>query len=154
MLLLKSVITTVLEYKAGLTLKIKCICVSAGRYTGIFSNQWYQCDTDIDTGSFLRYRNTAFNFFIDNRGFFEIMAEVELVEKKGTTLYVWTFFRLKKGHSQDSEQVICRLCRNSVIARGGNTSNLFSHLRNHHPKEHADASKAKTLKVKRKMNDN
>ena len=81
------------------------------------------------------------------------MAEVELVEKKGTTSYVWTFFGLKKDHSQDSEQVIYRLCRNSVIARGGNTSNLFSHLQNHHPKEHTDASKAKTLKGKRKMND-
>ena len=41
----------------------------------------------------------------------EIMAEHELVKKKkGTTSYVWTFFKMKKDGSQDSEQAICRLC--------------------------------------------
>ena len=61
--------------------------------------------------------------------FVEIMTKVELVEKKGrlrmkkgTTSYVWRL----KGGSRDSEQVMCRLSRNSVIARGGNTSNLLS----------------------------
>ena len=63
-------------------------------------------------------------------------------------------FGLKKDSSQDCEQVICRFCQNLVITRGSNTSNLFSHLRNHHPKEHTDASKAKSSKGKQQMNDN
>ena len=75
------------------------------------------------------------------------MAEVELVEKKGTTSYVWTFIELNKGGSQESEQFICRLCRNSVIARGGNTSVTYEITT---LKEHVDASKAKILKGKAK----
>ena len=124
---------------------VACITASAAWHTGIFSNQHYQYDTGIDTGSFLRYQNTAYKIFIDNCVFFEKVAEVELVEKKRMTLYIWIFFKLKKDSSQDSEQVIRILCQNSVIARSSNTSNLFSHLRNYYSKEYADASKAKVI---------
>ena len=34
------------------------------------------------------------------------MAKVELVEKKGTTLYVWIFFKLKKV----AVKIVSRLC--------------------------------------------
>ena len=61
----------------------------------------------------------------------------ELVAKKNTYSPVWAFFGLKKDHGNDDESVICLLCRAVVLARGGNTSNLFSHPKVHHAKEHA-----------------
>lgn len=70
-----------------------------------------------------------------------------LVEKKGTTSYVWNFFGVKKDEEKDT--AICRLCHKSILARGGNTSNLTSHLRNHHPKEYAAVTEAKESKKKK-----
>ena len=67
----------------------------------------------------------------------------DLVEKKGTTSYVWNFFSIKKDNDTDSV-----ICRKSILAQGGNTSNLSSHLRNHHPKEYAAVIKAKESKKK------
>ena len=72
--------------------------------------------------------------------------EPELVAKKGTTLHVWTFFGLSK-EEKDSDKAICRLCQKSVLAHGGNTSNLVSHLKNHHPKEHSIVAKARKAKI-------
>ena len=69
----------------------------------------------------------------------------DLVEKKGTTSYVWNFFGIKKDDDTDKDS---RICRKSILARGGNTSNLSSHLRNHHPKEYAAVIKAKDSKKK------
>ena len=45
-----------------------------------------------------------------------------------------------KANVQDS--AICRLCK-KVLARGGNTSNLFAHLKVHHPLKHAEVIQAK-----------
>ena len=47
--------------------------------------------------------------FLSTIVFFEIMVEVELLEKTGTTSYIWMFFGLKEDSIQDSEQVICRV---------------------------------------------
>ena len=71
--------------------------------------------------------------------------EPQLVEKKGTTSHVWTFFGLEK-EGTDSDKVICRVCKKSVLARGGNTSNLVSHLKNNHPKEHSVITAARKAK--------
>ena len=53
----------------------------------------------------------------------------------------------------DSDKAICQLCRKSVLAHGGNTSNLVSHLKNHHPKEHSIVAKARKAKISEKSND-
>ena len=71
----------------------------------------------------------------------------ELVAKKNTYSPVWTFFGLKKDHEDDDDSVICRLCQAVVLAQGGNTSSLFSHLKIHHAKEHASIEKSKKKKV-------
>ena len=65
----------------------------------------------------------------------------ELVAKKNTYSPVWAFFGLKKDHEDDDDSVISCLCRAVVLARGGNTSNLFSHLNIHHAKEHISIEK-------------
>ena len=48
---------------------------------------------------------------------------------------------------KQQEKPICRTCGKGVPAKGSNTTNLFQHLREHHPQIHADlapfASKVK-----------
>ena len=77
----------------------------------------------------------------------------ELYEKRGTTSQVWSFFGLKSKEDKDNENVVCRLCRKSVLARGGNTSNLVSHLKNHHPNEHSTFIKGRKGKISEKSSD-
>ena len=76
-------------------------------------------------------------------------SDRNLVAKKGTTSYVWNFFGVKKDDDKEKDTAICRLCFKSVLARGGNTSNLTSHLWNHHAKEYAAVTKAKESKRKK-----
>jgi len=49
----------------------------------------------------------------------------ELVPKKNTHSPIWAFFGLKKDHEDNDETVIYAI----ILARGGNTTNLFSHLK-------------------------
>ncbi len=58
----------------------------------------------------------------------------EFVPKPGTKSELWTYFGMKKGSSGkaiDDGSVYCKLCRSRVHAKGGNTSNLRVHLKNH-----------------------
>lgn len=48
---------------------------------------------------------------------------------------------------------VCRLCLKLVLAHGGNTSNLVSHLKTHHPKEHTIIMKARKTRVTKKSSD-
>jgi len=72
------------------------------------------------------------------------------VPKKNTHSPVWAFFGLKKDHEDNDETVICCLYYTIVLVRGGNATNLFSHLKIHHAKEHASIEKRKK---KRKLNE-
>ena len=68
------------------------------------------------------------------------MAE-ELVSKKKSVSLAWNFFGFKPttpGALIDEGSPICRLCKKTVSAKGGNTSNLFSHLKNRHPRQYAE----------------
>ena len=54
---------------------------------------------------------------------------------------VWTFF----GHKHDSNKKpideskpIFKTCRGEVAVKGGNTTNLFSHLKHQHPKQYSE----------------
>ena len=58
----------------------------------------------------------------------------------------WTHFGVKTaedGNSVEEGIAICLYCKHSVVARNGNTSNLFSHLRTQHPAKYELAMKAK-----------
>ena len=46
--------------------------------------------------------------------------------------------------------MICRLCKKLVSAKGGNTSNLLSHLKVHHPQRHLEVKKANSKSGKDK----
>ncbi|KAM9313651.1 E3 SUMO-protein ligase ZBED1-like [Pholidichthys leucotaenia] len=58
-----------------------------------------------------------------------------LVSKPRSKSIVWTYFGLKadeNGRPLNNVEAICRLCRKIVLAKGGNTTNLRSHLRRRH----------------------
>jgi len=68
------------------------------------------------------------------------MAEdnvVNLVKKPKATSVVWNYFRLEANENSipkvDKEQKpLYRKSKRSVPAKGGNTSNLMSHLKEHY----------------------
>ena len=63
-----------------------------------------------------------------------------LVPKKNTTSLVWSYFGLQandQGDPIDKNTAICQICFTSVPVKEGTTSNIHSHLRNHHSKEFA-----------------
>ena len=71
---------------------------------------------------------------------------VELVNKTVTKSVAWDYFGLEKGADGRVGDDGSAICRKRVLAKHGNTSNLFSHLKNNHStvyKEAMDAVKAK-----------
>ena len=75
-----------------------------------------------------------------------------LVHKKNTKSSVWHNFGVMATEDgrvieKEREKLICRTCGKGVLAKGSNTTNLFQHLREHHPQIYADlassSSKAK-----------
>ena len=57
---------------------------------------------------------------------------------------VWTHFGFEadeEGKPKSSDVAVCRLCHKTVSAKGGNTSNLFSHLGVRHPLQHTELKK-------------
>lgn len=62
-------------------------------------------------------------------------TNMDLISKPRSKSIVWMYFGLKadeKGQPLNSGEAICRLCRKIVLAKGGNTTNLRSHLRRRH----------------------
>ncbi|XP_037327391.2 uncharacterized protein LOC119217666 isoform X2 [Pungitius pungitius] len=60
---------------------------------------------------------------------------MDLVSKPRSKSVVWLYFGFKaddKGQPVNNGEVICRLCRKKVLAKGGNTTNLRSHLKRRH----------------------
>ena len=63
----------------------------------------------------------------------------QLVSKPNAKAFVWKYFgfeRNEKGKPRSKDHPKCRLCRLEIAAKDGNTSNLYSHLRNKHPEEY------------------
>ena len=55
---------------------------------------------------------------------------------KRTKTKFWAYFghyKNAQGQLVEDGSPICRSCKRKVVAKGGNTSNLLSHLRDHHP---------------------
>ena len=83
----------------------------------------------------------------------------ELVSKEKATSLVWNYFGLeadKDGKPINAEKAICRIAsgcgKKPVLAKGGNTSNLLTHLRRHHPKHYAKLLQAQEKKKSKEKN--
>lgn len=69
---------------------------------------------------------------------------LDLVKTMGKQSPIWNFFN-KTGKSTSK----CNKCRRDCEAKGGNTSNLSSHLRIQHPKIYLEFCHQKALAKKR-----
>ena len=74
---------------------------------------------------------------------------INLVKKKNSKSIVWDYFGLKAEDDglvlKDNEaRPVCRTCYKQIMCKGGNTSNLFSHLRDKHPALYKEANQGKT----------
>ena len=68
-----------------------------------------------------------------------------VVKKKNTKSIVWERFALSatedgKVLENEQDRPICRLCGRGVQAKGSNTTNLYQHLREHHPLIYAETA--------------
>ena len=64
-------------------------------------------------------------------------------KKRNTYSVVWDYFGLKANQDgtlvlSETHSPVCRLCGRSIPAKGGNTTNLLTHLRECHPDVYAD----------------
>ena len=71
-------------------------------------------------------------------------SDTLLVQKKGTKSIVWKYFGLKAGDGGlavrgEEERPVCKTCNRRVQCKGGNTTNLFAHLRDGHPELYKEA---------------
>ena len=80
------------------------------------------------------------------------MADIELVEESSQSLVhklravsvAWDYFGLKTNKNgttvvTEEQKPVCQTCHRSVPVKGGNTSNLMAHLKEHHPELYAEA---------------
>lgn len=61
-----------------------------------------------------------------------------LIKKGYSTSAVWRWFGYGKS-DQEQTKPVCKICRRVVPARTGNTTNLFNHLRRHHPTNYTES---------------
>ena len=65
----------------------------------------------------------------------------QLMAKRNTSAPVWKHFGFEADESGKPRKLCrprCRVCHQEVGAKDGNTSNLYSHLKNKHPELHAE----------------
>lgn len=63
-------------------------------------------------------------------------APIELYRPAKRKSEVWEFFGYRKdatGRLVEDRHPICKTCGRRIAAKGGNTTNLMSHLRDRHP---------------------
>ncbi|GFT72729.1 hypothetical protein TNCV_756221 [Trichonephila clavipes] len=60
--------------------------------------------------------------------------------KKLTLGTFWVTRANESGQIVSEDIAVCKLCRSPVSAKSGSTSNLFGHLRLHHPLQFSEVS--------------
>ena len=72
------------------------------------------------------------------RGGASDVPEDRLVNKPNAKTAVWRYFRMEteSGVVKDQNLPVCRVCHVRVKAKHANISNLYSHLKKHHPIEY------------------
>lgn len=74
----------------------------------------------------------------------------QLVKKLNSTSVVWDYFGFtadKNGFGIDNGKPQCRSCFKEVPNKSGNTTNLFKHLKDHHPNLYSKAKVRKLLLI-------
>jgi len=66
---------------------------------------------------------------------------LKLVRKSNSTSAIWTYFGFnadKHGNPIDDGRPKCRTCYKEISCKSGNTTNLFKHLQDRHPRMHME----------------
>ena len=141
-----------------MSLKNLYIVTSDGRLTSLTIKPRYLNFTIIAVGDLLISRLSKqaiiadYHDYATSREMAESLHGMFLVRKKNTKSSVWHNFGMMATEDgreieKEQEKPICRTCGKGVLAKGSNTTNLFQHLREHHPQIYADlapsSSKAK-----------
>ena len=64
------------------------------------------------------------------------VSQGSILARPNTRSPVWEYFRLEaneKGQPANSDKAVCWLCKKLMMGKGGNTSNMRVHPKNHHP---------------------
>ena len=84
-------------------------------------------------------------------------SELRLGKKPNTISSVWNYFGIRldeKGNPDPAEleKPVCKLCKRTVAAKRSNTTNLHTHLEDHHPDVYASIAPTSSHgKTKRKV---
>ena len=81
----------------------------------------------------------------------ESVCGVFVMPKKNTKSSAWLYFSLlatQDGKVIETEQdrSVCKVCGKRVLAKASNTTNLFQHLREHHPTAYTELGPKKAVK--------
>ena len=79
-----------------------------------------------------------------------------LIKKPSTKSVVWNYFGLQadecsKVLTEREDKPVCRSCQKTVLAKGGNTTNLLTHLRDHHPDLYVEAAPSSSRATSRRQ---
>ena len=83
-------------------------------------------------------------------------SDSDLVLKHNTKAFIWKYFGFEpkeKGNLQLKNHPKCHLCQLEITAKDGNTSNLYSHLKNKHPEEYDIVQKAAANTSRKRQSD-
>ena len=76
----------------------------------------------------------------------ETAEQEALVKKNGATSVIWTWFGYKASDVEE-KTIYCKMCRVTVTAKEGNTSNLFYHLKTKHALEYAESQRLRSAQT-------
>ena len=80
----------------------------------------------------------------------------DLVSKRNTKVFIWKYFGFEPnetGNPLSKNHPKCHLCHVEIAMKYGNTSNLYSHLKNKHPEQYDIIQRAATNTNRKRQSD-
>ena len=74
------------------------------------------------------------------------VSDSELLPKRNSSSIIWNWFGFTPD-DKDQKNILCKICKESVKASDGNTTNLFNHLKRRHPTQYNESQTAKATKL-------
>ena len=127
---LTSLIQMMMKMKVGFKLCVTACSLNMKPIINYFSGAlWYVIFTICNHDQYINHKSEII-WGNDRFGWTEATAsdDDDLVPKKGATSIVWKWFGYKRSDLQ-KVPIFCKICEKTVTAKGGNTTNLFHHLK-------------------------
>ncbi|KAK6182220.1 hypothetical protein SNE40_009950 [Patella caerulea] len=76
-----------------------------------------------------------------------------IVPKKNATISrIWQYFGFAANNTNQNK-TLCKICRKVIASKSGNTTNLFCHMKIHHPIQYGELQKTITINPKKQSSD-